>query len=417
MSLTKTTYSMISGAVANVLDYGADPTGSTDSSPAIQAALTARQQVYIPQGTYLINTALLPLSTQSIFGDGVNQTILKAGTVGMTVLDYPSGAYSNVVLRDFSIDGNSKAQTGIKMLASSQGAISNCEVNNVQIATCTLYQMYLSQATYCVIDRCVFAGVGVGDYGLFLNNCYSSEVKNCTMYGGSAASLLVAKGSQITFSKNNLFNEAATPSPGLCIIDGGHAHSFVDCEFEPQGASNVTYEVILKDTFVGGNCTDNSFTRCRFIGLSNTKTNCIAIGTVGTVYKTRITECGFIKPTSTNSIALLSQAETSLARNYDLVTYDTPTYSEVTITNTSGNPFFIENLVGRFGTTTVAPEVLGQNYVATGTTSTQWIAGTGSPEGVVAANVGCLYSRTDGGAGTTLYIKESGTGNTGWVAK
>ena len=28
-----------------------------------------------------------------------------------------------------------------------------------------------------------------------------------------------------------------------------------------------------------------------------------------------------------------------------------------------------------------------------------------------------LYSRTDGGAGTSLYVKESGTGNTGWVAK
>ena len=43
--------------------------------------------------------------------------------------------------------------------------------------------------------------------------------------------------------------------------------------------------------------------------------------------------------------------------------------------------------------------------------------GTGSPEGVVAAPIGSLYTRTDGGAGTTLYVKESGTGNTGWVAK
>lgn len=46
-----------------------------------------------------------------------------------------------------------------------------------------------------------------------------------------------------------------------------------------------------------------------------------------------------------------------------------------------------------------------------------WTPGTGSPEGVVTANVGSLYSRTDGGAGTSLYVKESGTGNTGWVAK
>jgi hypothetical protein len=43
--------------------------------------------------------------------------------------------------------------------------------------------------------------------------------------------------------------------------------------------------------------------------------------------------------------------------------------------------------------------------------------GSGTPEGAVTAPVGVLYLRDDGGAGTTLYVKESGTGNTGWVAK
>jgi hypothetical protein len=43
--------------------------------------------------------------------------------------------------------------------------------------------------------------------------------------------------------------------------------------------------------------------------------------------------------------------------------------------------------------------------------------GSGSPEGAVTAPVGAIYSRTDGGAGTSFYVKESGTGNTGWVAK
>jgi len=46
-----------------------------------------------------------------------------------------------------------------------------------------------------------------------------------------------------------------------------------------------------------------------------------------------------------------------------------------------------------------------------------WLTGANSPEGVVTADVGSLFTRTNGGAGTTLYIKESGTGNTGWVAK
>lgn len=46
-----------------------------------------------------------------------------------------------------------------------------------------------------------------------------------------------------------------------------------------------------------------------------------------------------------------------------------------------------------------------------------WTSGVGSPEGVVTAVVGSLYTRTDGSTGTTLYIKETGTGSTGWVAK
>jgi len=45
------------------------------------------------------------------------------------------------------------------------------------------------------------------------------------------------------------------------------------------------------------------------------------------------------------------------------------------------------------------------------------ITGSGTPEGAVTAPVGSLFTRTDGGASTTLYVKESGTSNTGWVAK
>lgn len=44
------------------------------------------------------------------------------------------------------------------------------------------------------------------------------------------------------------------------------------------------------------------------------------------------------------------------------------------------------------------------------------LEGTGSPEGVVTAPVGTMYLRTDGGTNTTLYVKETGAGNTGWVA-
>lgn len=44
-------------------------------------------------------------------------------------------------------------------------------------------------------------------------------------------------------------------------------------------------------------------------------------------------------------------------------------------------------------------------------------SGVGSPVGILSAPVGSLYLRKDGGTLTTLYIKETGSGNMGWVAK
>lgn len=45
------------------------------------------------------------------------------------------------------------------------------------------------------------------------------------------------------------------------------------------------------------------------------------------------------------------------------------------------------------------------------------LSGSGSPEGSVTANPGSVYLNISGGAGTSLYVKQSGTGNTGWVGK
>lgn len=50
-------------------------------------------------------------------------------------------------------------------------------------------------------------------------------------------------------------------------------------------------------------------------------------------------------------------------------------------------------------------------------TTPVWIYGTGTPEAAVTAVVGSIFSRTDGGAGTSFYVKESGSGNTGWIGK
>jgi hypothetical protein len=72
MSLTKVSYSMIQGAVVNVLDFGADNTGATSASTAIQNAINSISSgvVFIPKGTYLISASITTKDGVIIQGEG-----------------------------------------------------------------------------------------------------------------------------------------------------------------------------------------------------------------------------------------------------------------------------------------------------------------------------------------------------------
>lgn len=87
MSLTKATYSMIQGAPANVLDFGADPTGVADSASAFQAAVDAASGgggnggIFVPGGTYRINS-IVYLDNCDLIGDGLSPTRINSYATG-----------------------------------------------------------------------------------------------------------------------------------------------------------------------------------------------------------------------------------------------------------------------------------------------------------------------------------------------
>lgn len=120
MSLTKVTFSMISGAVANILDYGAiadydeNIVGSgTDNSAAIQAAINAVAAkatdgaVYIPAGRYKILTTLAVPYGVSIFGDGgVASGLFAENCDGISFTSY-GYEIGNMFYEDFGLTANS----------------------------------------------------------------------------------------------------------------------------------------------------------------------------------------------------------------------------------------------------------------------------------------------------------------------
>jgi hypothetical protein len=105
---------------------------------------------------------------------------------------------------------------------------------------------------------------------------------------------------------------------------------------------------------------------------------------------------------------------------------DTATSDEISVV---GNSFkgLSSGAIGKLGTLGSRVSSHGNTaYRRTGTTSCDDIDlngnvfeawGVGTPEAAVTAGVGSIFHRTNGGAVTCLYVKETGTSTTGWVAK
>ena len=115
MSLTKVSYSMIEGAPANVLDFGAVGDGVTNDTAAFQAAATAGGEIFVPDGTYEITHVDVPSNT-SFVGESWNTIIHQiAGTNprpgaydGMFTINYTNNATptKNVVFKDLQFRMN-----------------------------------------------------------------------------------------------------------------------------------------------------------------------------------------------------------------------------------------------------------------------------------------------------------------------
>jgi hypothetical protein len=95
MSLTKASYSMTTGAVVNVLDYGATGNGITNDTAGIQAAIDAAQgtqQVFFPAGVYKVTSTLNLYKGSNLIGVNESQGWWEyaSGFTGTKILFAPT---------------------------------------------------------------------------------------------------------------------------------------------------------------------------------------------------------------------------------------------------------------------------------------------------------------------------------------
>lgn len=192
MSLTKVSFSMIEGTPFNVLDYGADPTGSTDSTAAIIAALAAGGSncaIYLPTGTYKVTSQILVSHDRvHIYGDGAYATtIMFAPTANSTLFRFQQGntTINQGSVRDLAIRSNDN--------------------------TYVKYAMhFIDISGYYVSNVVIGGGVPVGNAGFWTDPTYSS-------YGIYIQGRDSSGFNEITCFADRPIVVAPNPNPGIQI--------------------------------------------------------------------------------------------------------------------------------------------------------------------------------------------------------
>lgn len=209
MALTKVTYSMIEGAVINVLDYGADPTGVADSTAALQAAIDAAEgsqgSVFIPSGVYKHSGLTIaggqgvdiigerqPSFTNQNQNDGTRLVYTGSG-YAITIQETGGGFTYRVNLKNFGMWFNGNATGGILCERLQESTFENIGINGDDTLSIT-YGINYTGASISNLDNCIIQKVsiavknefaidsdGAGAFNVTRNNIF--DVTTCVDFG------------------------------------------------------------------------------------------------------------------------------------------------------------------------------------------------------------------------------------------
>ena len=224
--------------VVNVKDFGAVGDGTTDDTTAIQAAINSVSSggtIFIPKGTYIINSQLNLRSGNSIVGESRYSSTLKAANgFNGNILRTTGTSPNNISVRTLGFNGNSTEQTS--------GNLLNFEdVTSFEISECNFKDAYTES--------------------ILLRSCSKGQVSNneCINSGGDGISLSFTSptlGKNISINNNYINN----PSEAGINLSG-------------QKHVTVTGNVVEHDATGGTHSSGHGGIR-----LTNGSTLCVATG-------------------------------------------------------------------------------------------------------------------------------------------
>jgi hypothetical protein len=403
--------------VINVKDFGAIGDGITDDYnafvAAIAAAATSKSFIQLGVGTYRLRTQLTITAPITIQGVGRDTIIaFDAGNInGIRVIS----TAPKTILRDMQIIGAASYATlgsGV-IIEANNVTVENLfvtrfnghgilavppdfqEISNTNVIRCYVFDVRLLGCGFircvgAIVDGCKFQNTGLegftfdtGPYGRAtpddgtdLSQCVNSWFdNNCILGGIGAAGCDGSTG--IIFSNNTVAN-CNDPTVGGALSDAGlFGNGF--CSQNNLALSNQS--VVSGNVFI--NCRRGVF--LKGVTTPTSAPENISAGGGGFCFVTT----GF---------KVFGNAFSGITLSSEVFRDDNPSGNNVIDCLANGSPIISRPRIS----------------LSSGSTVT---SGAGSPEGVVTAPVGSLYTNTTGSTSTTLYVKTSGSGNTGWTAK
>lgn len=465
----------------NVKDFGAIGDGTTNDSAAIQSAINSGETVFFPYGTYLCNNLTISNPSQLIgngtlkLPNSADYPILNisaATTINGLIFDgnranagvadtYLIRASSTLNLNDCEFKNN---VGGVRLATAPRSSIQNLKCLDFTQGQITVKD----GSSFTTINNLVAYDAGNATVSLHIVDfeATSSELTGCLLTNSNINVNCTAcqlTGSFVTncLISNNFFQNNDNTGNGNCVkldsvgtgnsIEGNRIH-FANYGVFELGVNSSTISdniftqnplaigtrtairlgssnIVVKKNIIQGAATDG-------ISLGSNVDNCIISQNV-------ISQCGrdginSESATSNNNQIIDNDIDRSI--RYGIRVDGASNFiKDNSIRNGSGvygsyiagsNSVLLDNYLegnaanyirfqGVTGCTVRAVSSSHVNNLAAGNffSVVSPLFGAGSPESVLTAPIGSIYGRLDGGTSTTLYIKESGTGNTGWVAK
>ena len=392
----------------SVKDFGAYGDGVHDDRAAIQAALDyayglGGATVFFPPGTYMVTSTLSVDSGVILTGAGRKVSKIKlAGGANCDLIrtagyaTYVGGGTTNgptmFGFRDISLDGNKASNSGGKGVAI-YGR--NYTIENVTIYNTSsdgLWSQWYTSGDEMEASITNLKVLDSGAKGIHWDGPHDSTFSRCQVVRSATTGIRLDTGlaAGTMFNQCHVWGSQAIAwdirttgtqmigcigegsSSVQCILDA-QTIRMVGCQFFGIGVGDTSTALQVGDTGTGAYPSD-----CIVEAQLTSVNKCIDVQREGGYNKFDLVT----KPKSGGTVGIAA----GTFQSSDTVLHRSDGIASSGMLQLTGGP-------------TVR-------------------VGTGAPGGVVAGYIGDLYLRSDGGASTTLYVKESGAGTSaGWVGK